>query len=94
VLKLKLTKVGLAVAKALPWADDNRLGPARFEVLVDMAYNMGIHGLLGFHRMLAMAEAGNFEGSAAAGLESKWATETGQRAKDLMEQWRTGVAIA
>lgn len=91
VLRLKLTKMGLAVTKALPWADGNKLGPARFEVLVEMAYNLGLTGLLGFHRMLAMIEAGNFEGAAAVGLESKWAEQVGQRAKTLMEILRTGV---
>ena len=89
VLKIKLAKTAAAVVKALPWT--NKLDEVRFEVLVEMAYNMGVAGLLGFHRMLAMAEAGNFEGAAAAGLESKWATQVGDRAKVLMEILRTGV---
>lgn len=89
VLTIRLTKVHADVFNALPWF--RGLNTARADVLVDMAYNMGLNGLLGFHRMLAMAEVGNYEGAAAAGLESKWATQVGQRAKDLMEQLRTGV---
>lgn len=92
VLTIRLAHLRADVALALPWTD--KLDEVRFDVLEDMAYNMGLKRLLGFHRMLAMVEAGNFEGAAAAGLESKWATQVGQRAKDLMEQLRTGVESA
>lgn len=92
VLEIKLTKVRGELLKALPWF--NALEFVRGDVLVDMAYNMGVVGLLGFHRMLTMVEAGNYEGAAQAGLESKWAIQVGQRAKDLMEQLRTGVESA
>ena len=42
------------VYKFLPWA--TKLDDARLGVLANMAYNMGIHGLLGFHRFIAAME--------------------------------------
>lgn len=89
VLAIKLTKTARALA--LVWPHLERMDQPRASVLVNMTYNMGVAGLMGFHRMLAMIEAGNYEGAAAAGLESKWATQVGQRAVDLMEQLKTGV---
>ena len=72
----------------LPWAKS--LDDPRHDVLVNMAFNMGIAGLLGFHRTLTMIEAGNYEGAADAMLESKWAKQVGDRAKRLSTQMRTG----
>lgn len=89
VLQIKIGKVESALNVALPWAI--KLDDKRYEVLVNMSYNMGLAGLLQFHRMLAMIEAGNYEGAAAAGLESLWAKQVGKRAADLMEQLKTGV---
>lgn len=80
-----------AVAQHIPWSA--KLDPVRCDVLCNMAFNMGIHSLLGFHRALTMGEAGNYEGSAAAFMESKWARQVGKRAERLAEQWRTGIEV-
>lgn len=77
------------VNEHLPWA--THLDEARHGVLVNMAFNMGINGLLGFHRTLAMVEAGNYEGAASAMLESKWAEQVGARAERLAKQMETGI---
>jgi lysozyme len=66
--------------------------PVRWGVLVQMAFNMGMGGLLGFPRMLGMCEAGRWEEAAADGLASKWAGQVGERAIRLMAELRTGVA--
>lgn len=89
LLQHRLDRVADEVEKALPWVID--LNQARFDVFVEMAYNLGLNGFLGFHRMIAMAEARNFEGAAAAMLESKWSAQVGQRAKQLSEILRTGI---
>jgi len=81
-------KASAEVDKHLPWAKN--LDTARHDVLVNMAFNMGINGLLQFHRTLAMVEAGNYDGAAEAMLESKWAAQVGARARRLSEQMRTG----
>ena len=73
---------------SLPWISE--LDEARRGVLLNMTFNMGIGGLLGFHRTLTMIEAGNYEGAAEAMLQSKWATQVGIRATRLSQQMRTG----
>lgn len=73
----------------LPWV--MAMDEARQGVFINMMFNMGVAGLLGFHRTLAMAEAGNYDGAADAMLESKWATEVGARATRLSIQLKTGI---
>lgn len=62
----------------------------RYDVLVNMAFNMGIHGLLQFRIMLRAYRDGDWETAAAEMLRSKWATQVGDRAHRLSEQMRTG----
>jgi len=77
---------------ALPWAFSLRANePIRFFVLVNMAFNMGISGLLQFHNTLSHVQAGNYLTAADDMLLSKWATQVGDRAQRLAEQMRTGV---
>ena len=52
------------VQGALPWA--STLSTARMAVLVEMSYNLGITGLLGFQQFLAHLHAGDWS---AAGLQ-------------------------
>lgn len=74
--------------KYLPWA--STLDDARYRVLVDMTFNMGIHGLLGFKRMLAALERGDYETAAAEMESSKWAEQVGRRAHRLALWMRSG----
>lgn len=41
------------------------LSPVRQSVCLDIAYNDGKHGLLGFHRMIGALEVGDWTGAAA-----------------------------
>jgi lysozyme len=66
------------------------LDPIRRAVLVNMAFNMGINGLLGFKHTLELVRTGNYADAADAMLNSKWAEQVGPRAKRLSEQMRTG----
>ena len=75
--------------RRLPWAV--KLDEARLGVLVNMAFQLGVVGLLGFKNTLAMIEAGNYTAAAAGILQSLWAKQTPARAKRLSEQMRTGV---
>lgn len=74
--------------KYLPWWRD--LDDGRQAVLLGMAFQMGINGLLGFKNTLAMVKSGNYAGAANGMLNSLWAKQTPARAKRMSEQMRTG----
>ena len=76
------------IIDALPWY--GRLDDVRQRVLVNMAFNMGIAGLLGFKNTLAMVERGDYSGAAKGMLASKWAGQVGERAKRLATMMETG----
>lgn len=61
------------------------LDMARQDVLLNMCFNLGIKGLLGFKNTLAMIEVGNYEAAADNMLNSKWAYQVGDRAKELAD---------
>jgi lysozyme len=88
LLKNDVTRAMADLDKHLPWwatLDDARRG-----VLVNMAFNLGIHGLLGFKNTLRMIETGRYNDAADNMLQSKWATQVGVRAQRLATQMRTG----
>jgi lysozyme len=72
----------------LPWAAN--LDEARFAALLNMAFQMGVDGLLGFKNTLAMIREGDYEAAATGMLNSLWAKQTPERAKRVAEQMRTG----
>lgn len=73
----------------LPWFDT--LDEARQGVLLNMAFQMGVFGLLAFHTTLGMVQSGDYAGAADNMLQSLWARQTPERAMRLAEQMRTGV---
>jgi lysozyme len=77
-----------ALRTRLPWFD--RIDEARQGVLANMAFQMGVDGLLGFRNTLGMIERGEYDAAANAMLQSKWAQQTPQRAARLAQQMRTG----
>lgn len=74
--------------KHLPWWRE--LAEVRQRVLVNMCFNLGITGLLGFKNTLAMIKTGKYTEAAAAMLNSKWAGQVGARAQRLAEQMAKG----
>jgi lysozyme len=78
------------LAKALPWLVN--LDPARQAVLVDMAFNLGVPGLLKFKNTLRAVREGRFEDAAKGMLASKWARQVKGRAVRLAEAMKTGNA--
>jgi lysozyme len=73
---------------ALPWAKE--LDEVRKAVLTDMAFNLGIYGLLGFKNTLAAVKEERWQDAARGMLASKWATQVGMRALRLADMMRTG----
>lgn len=74
--------------KHIPWWVD--LDDARQHVLVQMAFQMGIRGLLNFKTTLARIQAGNYDGAAESMLESLWARQTPARAQRMADMMRNG----
>lgn len=60
-----------------------RLSDPRQRVIVDMAYNLGLGGLLKFKRFLGAVEAQNWAGASEEMLRSRWAGQVGRRAVTL-----------
>lgn len=74
--------------KELPWW--RTLDPVRQRVLVNMAFNLGTAGLLGFKNTLAAVKRGDWSAASAGMLASKWADQVGLRAHRLAKMMRTG----
>jgi lysozyme len=68
----------------------NQLDEVRKSVLLNMCFNLGINGLLGFKNTLAFIAAGDWERAANGMLASKWAKQDGRRAIELSELMRKG----
>ncbi len=69
-----------------------RLTPVRQGVIVNMAFNMGVGGLLGFRHMIAAIERGDYEAAALEMLRSRWAQQVQASRRDrLIAQMRSGV---
>lgn len=58
--------------------------------LIDMCFNLGIQGFLGFNNTIAALEAENYQLASECMLDSKWAEQVGQRATTLAGIVRTG----
>lgn len=56
-----------------PWWSD--LSEVRQRAIINMAFQMGVAGVLKFKVMVAALQAGNFDSAADAALDSKWARE-------------------
>jgi len=89
VLASDIADVIASLDKRLPWW--RSLNDARQDVLVNMAFNLGIKGLLGFKNSLADIKEGQFESAAKRLLASKWASQVKDRATLLAAQMKTGV---
>jgi lysozyme len=66
------------------------LDPIRRDVVSNMAFNIGLDGLLKFKHMIASIEAQDFDGAANAMLDSLWATQVKTRAITLAKIMSTG----
>ena len=73
---------------ALPWF--HLLDERRQAVLIQMAFQMGLMGLLAFSTTLSHIRVGRYDEAAVAMLESIWAKQTPERAIRLSKQMETG----
>lgn len=83
-----LVRVGGHCMKYLPWFRD--LNPARKAVIISMAFNLGLAGVLKFNSMIQAIEDKRWALAAAEMLNSKWAQQVGQRAVELAHMMHSG----
>ena len=88
ILEWQVAECTAAIAGALPFWD--KLSQARQEVFVNMGYNLGVDGLLGFRKMISAAAAGDIVGVCREMRDSKWYKQVGSRADELIEKYRIG----
>lgn len=60
-----------------------RLDETRQRVLLEMCFNLGLAGVLGFRQMLTAVQGGQHAVAAAAMRDSRWADQVGARAERL-----------
>jgi len=68
----------------------NTVNHVRQAVLVNMCYNLGITGLLKFKKTLASIQQGDYKLASEQMLQSLWAEQVGNRAKQLSELMKNG----
>jgi lysozyme len=89
VLHIRAWNRYVELLTTLPWV--HKLDDARQGVLLNMAYNLGVAGLLEFKRTLELVQAGAYTLAADEMRKSKWADEVPRRAHRLLVQMESGV---
>ena len=64
---------------------------SRQAVIINMAFQMGVSGFLNFTNTIAAFNRKDYHTTSREMLNSLWARQTPNRAKELSEQMRTGV---
>jgi len=88
LLSEDLVDVFEGLDKHLPWW--RNLSEARQRVLINMAFNLGVRGLLTFKNTLKAIEQGKYGYASALMLQSKWASQVGARASRLSRMMSVG----
>lgn len=73
-------RLELALSKSSKGKIFKKLDPARKAIILSMAYQMGVTGLLGFPSMWAALNNKNWEEAGYQALDSLWAEQTSERA--------------
>jgi lysozyme len=73
---------------ALSWFVD--LDEVRQDALINLCFNLGLTRLLGFRNAMAAMAEGDYEKAADEFLDSRWATQVGQRAIEVTNMIRSG----
>jgi len=89
LLSVRLIKLADELSVRIPWWGG--LSEVRQDVLINMAYQMGVEGLMGFKNALAAMGREDWATAEAEMLDSKWArSDSPNRAKELAMIMRTG----
>ena len=83
LLKYRLDEKILEISEKEPFFLD--LPQEAQEVIANMAYQLGVGGVLKFKKMWAALKKGDYQKAADEMLDSKWAKQTPNRARRLAE---------
>lgn len=90
LLRNRITSRTQELTKRLPWFA--QLDAVRQGVLINMSFQMGVEGLLGFKKAIAAVSVGSYSIAAIEMLDSKWAKiDSPNRAERLANQMQTGI---
>lgn len=81
-----INDVVIELDSMLPWW--RTVNESSQRVLIDMAFNLGIKGLLKFEKMLGLLRAKQYSAAASEILHSKYAKQVGRRATDNYNMMR------
>jgi lysozyme len=87
LLQNDIARVQMAL-EAFPWYV--ALDPVRQAAIDNMAFNIGLHGLLGFPSMIHYLTIQDWYNASEQALQSTWATQVGDRATRIAQQILTG----
>jgi lysozyme len=79
ITKSRALTAWATLQKAIPWVND--LPEPQQRALTDMAFNLGVTGLLKFHEFLGFMQAHNFEWAADDLNTTLWARQVPNRAR-------------
>lgn len=68
----------------------NELNTARQHCILEMAYQMGVEGVLDFRNMIGSLKAQDWEEARSHALDSLWAKQTPARAQDVADRLAAG----
>ncbi len=88
ILKFQVTEIREQLKYKIPAF--NSLSATRQDVLISVAFNLGISGLMKFKKMLAAIEEGNFKRASMELLDSSAARELHNRYNELAEMLKHG----
>ncbi|MCB1719381.1 MAG: glycoside hydrolase family protein, partial [Candidatus Competibacteraceae bacterium] len=89
LLKNDIKEIGDTLSK-YQWFSNLQANSPRQAIIISMAFNMGIGGLLNFRKMIQCLEAKDYTGAAEEMLNSKWAAQVPNRAKRHSEIMKSG----
>lgn len=86
-LAYEIDRVDVRLSVALPWYEG---APSVIQrALINMAYQLGVSGLLRFRRTLDLIAAGKYLDAADEALRSRWAEQTPKRARRVTDWIRS-----
>lgn len=88
LLENDITYFSSKLSHVLPVFEE--LDEIRQIALINMCFNLGVHGLLKFEHMIHALNMKDYDWAAHEMLNSKWRVQVGERAQRLAEIIRTG----